>query len=120
MLHSKLQGQWPFGSGDDFAGFSPYISMVAILTKIAGAILKYSRVIHRCSTLTFINNVFWGCFKIMVIYIPGAGAENPKGSDIYIISINLCHILHLPHFPFNYFLTIHIKILLNSFPNMNN
>ena len=32
MLHTKPQGHWPFGSGEeDFLTFLPYMGMVAIL-----------------------------------------------------------------------------------------
>ena len=32
MMHTKIQGQWPFGSGEeDFFRFLPYMAMVAIL-----------------------------------------------------------------------------------------
>ena len=32
MLHTKLSGNWPAGSGEeDFEGFSPYMAMAAIL-----------------------------------------------------------------------------------------
>ena len=31
MLHTKPQGQWPFGSGKIFEGFLPYMGMAAIL-----------------------------------------------------------------------------------------
>ena len=34
MLHTKPQGHWPFGSGEeDFEGFLPYMGLVAILVK---------------------------------------------------------------------------------------
>ena len=37
MLHTKPQGQWPFGSGEDFEGFLLYMSMVAILVTWPGS-----------------------------------------------------------------------------------
>ena len=31
MMHTKIQGHWPFGSGEDFFKFLPYMAMAAIL-----------------------------------------------------------------------------------------
>ena len=37
MLHTKFQGHWPFGSGEDFLRFLPYIGMAAILVMWPGS-----------------------------------------------------------------------------------
>ena len=36
MIHTKMQGHWPFGSGEDIFRYLPYMAMVAILVMWPG------------------------------------------------------------------------------------
>ena len=36
MLHTNFQGHWPFGSGEDFLRFLPYMGLAAILVMWSG------------------------------------------------------------------------------------